>query len=583
MHIFLLCSAFNGLSQRFFVELTDAGHQVTVEVFTGDDALEQRLAANPPDIIVAPFLKRAIPDCIWQRFRCFILHPGIVGDRGPSSLDWAILEGWHEWGVTLLEANAVMDAGDIWATRTFPLPPLAKSRIYRHLVTDAAVACLWELIAKLQQGQQHGDPLDYDRATTRGRERAALPISARTLDWQCDPTDLLLRKIRASDSLPGAPTQLAGVPVRVFNAWQAEDTVASRRGHVGEIFARDGDALCVATLDGALWIGHLRRSDKHACAQVKLPAAVALRDELAACASLPVLDAQHPNKPWLETRGRVAILHFPLLNGAFTVRDSQNLTALFARAAGDSSVDAIVLAGGDDFWSNGIELNSIHVAANPAEEGWASINAIDDFAEAILTCRDKLVISAVNANAGAGGAMLMLAADRVFMRAGVVINPHYKTMGLHGSEFWTLTLPWRADAEAAVALSENCLPISARQAAALGLVDSVLDIPREAFLETVISHACAMIASAALPDSLKAKARAQEAMRRGRPLDAYRREELSRMRGNFFADDLHFSSRRAAFVMKQPPCQTPEHLQRHNAAVAAHLAGLRRDKSEEEV
>ena len=54
MHIFLLCSAFNGLSQRFFVELTDAGHQVTVEVFTGDEALEQRLVANPPDIIIAP-------------------------------------------------------------------------------------------------------------------------------------------------------------------------------------------------------------------------------------------------------------------------------------------------------------------------------------------------------------------------------------------------------------------------------------------------------------------------------------------------------------------------------------------------
>ncbi|QNQ19911.1 hydrogenase maturation protein [Kosakonia sp. SMBL-WEM22] len=583
MHIFLLCSAFNGLSQRFFVELTDAGHHVTVEVFTGDDALEERLAANPPDIIVAPFLKRAIPDCVWQRFRCFILHPGIVGDRGPSSLDWAILEGWHEWGVTLLEANAVMDAGNIWATRTFPLPPMAKSQIYRHRVTDAAVACLWELIEKLQRGQQHGAPLDYSRATTRGRERAMLPMRVRTLDWQCDPTDLLLRKIRASDSLPGAPAQLAGVPVRVFNAWQAEAAVASQRGRAGEIFARDGDALCVATLDGALWIGHLRRSDDHACAQVKLPAAVALRDELAAYASLPVLDARHPNKPWLETRGRVAILHFPLLNGAFTVHDSQILTTLFARAAADSSVDAIVLAGGDDFWSNGIELNSIHVADNPAEEGWASINAIDDFAEALLTCRDKLVVSAVNANAGAGGAMLTLAADRVFMRAGVVINPHYKTMGLNGSEFWTLTLPWRATAEAAVALSENCLPVSARKAAALGLVDVVLDLPREAFLETVVSHVNVLIAPDTLADKLQAKQRAREAMRSGRPLDHYRREELGRMRGNFFADDLHFSSRRTAFVMKQPPCGTPEHLQRHNAAVIASLAGLRRDKSEEEV
>lgn len=583
MHILLLCSAFNGLSQRFFVELVDAGHQVIVEVFTGDETLEQRLAANPPDIIIAPFLKRAIPDRLWQRYRCFILHPGIVGDRGPSSLDWAILEGWHEWGVTLLEANAVMDAGDIWATRTFPLLPMAKSQIYRHLVTDAAVACLWELIEKLQRGQQHGDPLDYARATTRGRERSLLPLSARTLDWQCDPTDLLLRKIRASDSLPGAPTQLAGVPVRVFNAWQAEANVASQRGRAGEIFARDGDALCVATLDGALWIGHLRRSDDHAIAKVKLPAAVALREELAALPSLPVLDAQHPNKPWLETRGRIAILHFPLLNGAFTVHDSQILTTLFARAAAERDVDAIVLAGGEDFWSNGIELNSIHVADNPAEEGWASINAIDDFAEAILTCRDKLVASAVNANAGAGGAMLMLAADRVFMRAGVVINPHYKTMGLHGSEFWTLTLPWRADEEAAVALSENCLPVSARQAAALGLVDAVLDLSRETFLDTVVNQISALIAPVALPDALAAKARTQEEMRSGRPLDAYRREELVRMRGNFFADDLHFSSRRTAFVMKQPPCKTAEHLQRHNAAVAASLASLRRDKSEEEV
>jgi putative two-component system protein, hydrogenase maturation factor HypX/HoxX len=33
--------------------------------------------------------------------------------------------------------------------------------------------------------------------------------------------------------------------------------------------------------------------------------------------------------------------------------------------------------------------------------------------------------------------MMALAADRVYARDGVVLNPHYKGMGLYGSEYWT--------------------------------------------------------------------------------------------------------------------------------------------------
>lgn len=571
MKILLLCSAFNGLSQRFFVELTDAGHQVAVIVFVNNEDLEQRLKDDPPDIIIAPFLKRAIPDHIWQQFKCFIVHPGIVGDRGPSSLDWAIIEGWHEWGVTLLEANAEMDAGDIWATRTFPLLPMAKSQIYRHFVTDAAVACLWELIDKLRNGQQKGEPLDYANASTRGRERKPLPATARTLDWNTDNTTTLLRKIWASDSLPGASTVLAGVPVRVFNVWQADADVTKLRGRSGDIFARSGDAVCVATVDGALWIGHLRRTDEHSKAHVKLPAAVALADALPALEPLATLHVTHPDSAWLERRDRIGILHFPLLNGAFTTHDSLALCTLFKQAAQDEQLDAIVLAGGNDFWSNGIELNSIHVADNPAEEGWASINAIDDLAEAILTCQNKLVISAVNANAGAGGAMLMLAADRVIMRSGVVINPHYKTMGLFGSELWTLTLPWRVGTETALALTEDCMPVSASKAASIGLVDGVIDTSRSAFLEAVIAQVSEMISPAQLPTNQQEKYLNRHAMRHERASAEYRQNELKKMHANFFADDLHFSARRKAFVMKHPPCKLPDHLQRYNLTCSAEV------------
>lgn len=64
---------------------------------------------------------KAIPEDIYSRKKCLIVHPGIKGDRGPSSIDWAILSEKSEWGVTILEANKEMDAGDIWASRNFPI------------------------------------------------------------------------------------------------------------------------------------------------------------------------------------------------------------------------------------------------------------------------------------------------------------------------------------------------------------------------------------------------------------------------------------------------------------------------------
>lgn len=58
---------------------------------------EEALALFRPHLIVAPFLKRAIPASVWRAVPCLVVHPGIVGDRGPSALDWAIQEETR-WG-----------------------------------------------------------------------------------------------------------------------------------------------------------------------------------------------------------------------------------------------------------------------------------------------------------------------------------------------------------------------------------------------------------------------------------------------------------------------------------------------------
>ena len=65
------------------------------------------------------------------------------------------------------------------------------------------------------------------------------------------------------------------------------------------------------------------------------------------------------------------------------------------REACGRPTSVLVLGGERDFFSNGIHLNVIEAADDPAAESWANINAIDDLVEAVLTTTDRLVVSAL--------------------------------------------------------------------------------------------------------------------------------------------------------------------------------------------
>lgn len=139
MRILLLSHSFNNLTQRLHVELCERSHEVSVELDIHPDVTGESVALYRPDLVIAPFLKRAIPDDVWRAVRCLIVHPGPPGDRGPAALDGAILEGVAQWGVTVLQADGEFDAGPIWVHRTFPMRRAAKSSIYRNEVTSYAV------------------------------------------------------------------------------------------------------------------------------------------------------------------------------------------------------------------------------------------------------------------------------------------------------------------------------------------------------------------------------------------------------------------------------------------------------------
>ena len=66
------------------------------------------------------------------------------------------------------------------------------------------------------------------------------------------------------------------------------------------------------------------------------------------------------------------------------------------------------------------------------------------------------------------------ACDHVWIRSGVVLNVHYQTMGLYGSEYWTYVLPRRVGSENARRLTQGCMPTLASEAQNMGLADLVL-------------------------------------------------------------------------------------------------------------
>jgi putative two-component system hydrogenase maturation factor HypX/HoxX len=97
MHILFITTAHNSLSQRLSIELRQRGHSISLCVGSSPEGMLQAVDLYRPDLIIAPMLKTAIPEEVWRRHLCLIVHPGIKGDRGPSSLDWAIQMGVERW------------------------------------------------------------------------------------------------------------------------------------------------------------------------------------------------------------------------------------------------------------------------------------------------------------------------------------------------------------------------------------------------------------------------------------------------------------------------------------------------------
>ena len=542
MKLLLLVTTFNSLTQAIYTNLKDRGYQVDVTFAINPTQMLEEIEAVNPQIILCPFLKSYLPNEIYDNYPTFIFHPAPIGDRGAYSLDYAILNEVQKWGGVWLRANELYDGGDIYASKNFKMRKSYKASIYRQEMLRVAVGTLDELFKNIEDKNAIPQILNLIQEPFTQKMRA--------IDWQNDSTELILKKVNLSDSHPGVLDEILGIKCYLFGAW-IEDKF---RGEPKEILAKRDGAICLGTVDGAVWISHLKEVNRF-----KLPATYVLKDKIKGIKEdrLELLfDKSYKTfyETSVEFRDNVAYLCFNFHNGAMST--AQCIRLKYAVEYLKTQCEVLVLVGGMDFFSNGIHLNILEDSQKQGEDGWANINAMNDLVKSILFADEVITVASFARNAGAGGVFMGLACDFVVAREGVVLNPHYKSLGLTGSEYHTYTLPKRVGETKAKELLDACLPISVESAKSMGMVDEVY--AHDEYYEKLHAFASLKFDDDIIWDK-------QDFLEENEVyIEAHKEREITVMYDEFWKEDALFHKLRMEFVWKVCATKTPERFKQYN-------------------
>ena len=540
MRVTLLVTSFNSLSQLLFTYLKDKGVSVDVLFARDDRTIIEELQTFSPDIILAPYLHYFIPKEVYENYATFIFHPGIVGDRGAYSLEKAL--DYEEWGVSIIKANALYDGGDIYATNSFKVRQTYKASLYRNEVKESYFALLETFFSHIKEDKKIPQILH--------------PLNTRediTIDWEEDTTQIIVQKINKLDSIPGIIDEIFGMKVALFGA-HAEEKLSGKT--VKEILAKRDGAICLATKDGAVWISHLK--ELHG---FKLPATYVLKEKINGIkeSRLSLLfDKSYETfyELSVEMKEKVAYLSFDFHNGAMS--SQQSIRLKYAIEYLKEECEVLVLCGGKDFFSNGIHLNILEDSKKQGEDGWSNINAMNDVIKSILEAEDIVTVAALSNNAGAGGVFLALACDKVVAKKSVVLNPHYKTLALSGSEYHSYTLPKRVGQVMAEKILDEALPLSASYAQSIGMIDK--SYVSEHFSKELHEYALRLYSQELIWE------KQDEIEVQREKMEQCKTQELEKMYPEFWDEKSTFHQQRHEFVYKICKQKTPEYLRGVNHA-----------------
>lgn len=169
--------------------------------------------------------------------------------RGAAPIEWAILNGEHETGISIMRMTAGLDSGPVIRREH---TPIGKTETKGELRSRLAHMGALTLVASLTEGDdlQDGEPQDDIRATMAPKIHRDLC----RIDWTADAA-ACVRRIRAFDPDPGAWALLVGETVKLFDARTSSSEVGD--APPGTI-VRAADRLLLATGSGAMMVREIQ-------------------------------------------------------------------------------------------------------------------------------------------------------------------------------------------------------------------------------------------------------------------------------------------------------------------------------------
>lgn len=159
----------------------------------------------PPDILALP------------QYGCVNLHVSLLPKyRGAAPIQWAVLNGDAETGVTVMQMDEGLDTGDILCTRRVPIGPDTTSGELFKQVAGVGAALLCEVLGKIEQGDVHPQKQDGALATL------APPLTKEMARFTfAMPAQKLHNHIRGMNPWPVAYFEHDGKKVKVLKAHPA--------------------------------------------------------------------------------------------------------------------------------------------------------------------------------------------------------------------------------------------------------------------------------------------------------------------------------------------------------------------------
>jgi methionyl-tRNA formyltransferase len=196
-----------------------------------------------PDATIVAAYGKILPEWMLRipRFGSINVHASLLPKyRGAAPINWAIANGERETGVTIMQMNAGMDTGDMFATRAVEIGSRETAIELSARLSELGASLLSETLPLIERGEIKPTPQNDEEATYA-------PLLKREdglIDWQMSARDIENR-VRAFQPWPGTYTFFRGGRLSIWRA-RAVNGEANQLDHTGADHTRAEPATIIA-------------------------------------------------------------------------------------------------------------------------------------------------------------------------------------------------------------------------------------------------------------------------------------------------------------------------------------------------